>query len=259
MRRFVTGLGRVERAVPPAALRQQIRRQVARSRRLWRCGRLSIRSACCSSPSSRRCAPPLAMVLALMVGLVTPQSPGREPDAAADAAGPAGDRHRPGRRADVPAYTTSEVAGREFIWTEAAGSSGGWRGKTPEARVDAGSPQGRALLTRYSDLEFLLADGSPVVLRYNLETVEIHKLPPTRELGFEEQPVVHVHGRTVTTARLGGGLRPDHRGVPGEGSEVCLYRPQRLDRSRRSSSSRRRGSSSSPGFCAQQLLARSDS
>jgi hypothetical protein len=92
-------------------------------------------------------------------------------------------------------FTTSEVAGREFIWTDSGWIQKGLEGQTPVTRVEAGSPQGRALLTRYSDLEFLLADGSPVVLRYNLETVEIHKMPPSRVMGFDAQPVVH--GRTV--------------------------------------------------------------
>jgi len=96
-------------------------------------------------------------------------------------------------RVDLPAHavqagaqlsqvlTTSEVAGREFIWTDNGWIQKGLEGQTPVTRVDAGSPQGRALLTKYSDLEFLLADGSAVVLRYNLETVDNHNID--RKLG----------------------------------------------------------------------------
>ncbi|MFL6234313.1 MAG: hypothetical protein ACJ76N_14365, partial [Thermoanaerobaculia bacterium] len=77
----------------------------------------------------------------------------------------------------------------------------GLEGQTPVARMDAGSPQGRALLTKYSDLQLLLEDGSPVVLRYDLETVEIRNLPPNRVIGFEPQPAPRrahrTHGPTV--------------------------------------------------------------
>jgi len=44
---------------------------------------------------------------------------------------------------------------------------------TPIARVDARSPQGRALLARDPDLGYLLADGSRVVMRYQRETLEL--------------------------------------------------------------------------------------
>jgi hypothetical protein len=75
--------------------------------------------------------------------------------------------------------TTSKVAGREFVWTELGGGDvwvqRGLEGEIPEARVSAQSPQGRELLARYSDLGLLLADGSRVVLRYRLETVELSK------------------------------------------------------------------------------------
>jgi hypothetical protein len=84
--------------------------------------------------------------------------------------------------------TTSEVAGREFVWTETSWVQRGLEGETPVARVDSRSPRGRELLTKYSDLEFLLADGSPVVLRYNLETVEIRNGPRSRVLGLDAQP-----------------------------------------------------------------------
>jgi hypothetical protein len=198
MRRFVAGLGRVERAVPPAALRQQIRRQVITQQPTYGL-RKAVDSFCfLLFPVQPARHTAVVMALAVMVGLVTlnhqaeslmpPPTRGGQEIVTVQAGAQTGQL-----------FTTSEVADREFIWTDSGWIQRGLEGQTPVARVDAGSPQGRALLTRYSDLEFLLADGSPVVLRYNLETVEIHKLPPARDLGFETQPVGRVHARTVTT------------------------------------------------------------
>jgi putative zinc finger protein len=96
--------------------------------------------------------------------------------------------------------TTSEVAGRKFVRQEDDGvwnaflydtvgpsgpavTEGGVRNvwveqglpdRTPRARVDARSPEGRALLARYSELGDLLADGSRVLMRYQRETLELH-------------------------------------------------------------------------------------
>jgi len=71
--------------------------------------------------------------------------------------------------------TTSEVAGRVFVWSDdiwvQRGVDAGPAGQ-PRA-VPARSPAGRALLAKLSDLGMLLADGSRVVLRYNYETVEL--------------------------------------------------------------------------------------
>ena len=108
----------------------------------------------------------------------------------------------PGARFDTP--TTSEVAGLEFSWTEDKGwIQKGLEGQKPVARVDAGSPQGRALLTKYSALQWLLADGDPVVLRYNLETVEIRHDPPTRSLGYEAPaPRLVIHARHPGRGRV---------------------------------------------------------
>jgi hypothetical protein len=97
-------------------------------------------------------------------------------------------------------FTTSEVAGRKFILTESGWIQRGLEGQVPVAHVDAGSPQGRALLTKCSNLEILLADGSAVVLRYHLETVEIRNLPASHLLGYEAPQVRRVargHGRVV--------------------------------------------------------------
>jgi hypothetical protein len=199
MRRVVTGLGRVERAAPLAALRQQIRRQVISQPPVY-----GVRKALDSfhfllfpiRPALRTA---VVMGLALVVGLFTlnheadslmplPARGGQEIVTVLDGA------------QNSQMLTTSEVAGREFIWTDNGWIQRGLEGQTPVARVDAGSPQGRALLTRYADLEFLLADGSAVVLRYNLETVEIRNPPPSHVLGYEAPPVRRAergHGRMV--------------------------------------------------------------
>jgi len=73
---------------------------------------------------------------------------------------------------DLPP-TTSEVAGREFVWLGDRWIQRGLEGKKPESHVMAESPEGRAMLSKYADLDLLLADGTPVVLRYRLETVEL--------------------------------------------------------------------------------------
>ncbi|MEA2693495.1 MAG: hypothetical protein QOJ16_2882 [Acidobacteriota bacterium] len=97
----------------------------------------------------------------------------------------------------VVTETTSEVAGRTFVrqedkalWdyvlydtagqTESAGrertvwvEQGLMPGPAPQASIDARSPEGRALLARYSDLGYLLADGSRVVMRYQRATLEL--------------------------------------------------------------------------------------
>jgi len=195
MRRVVAGLGRVERAVPPPALRQQIRRQVIAQpqshglRRMFESLRFLLFPL---GPGLRTAA---AMGLALVVGLfalnhlsgVPPVSEPRmvQEEVTVKTGAPL-----------AMLLTTSEVAGREFIWTDAGWIQRGLEWETPVARLDAGSPQGQALLTKYSDLKLLLADGQSVVLRYNLETVEIR---PNRVIGFEAQPRPgsHRHGRTL--------------------------------------------------------------
>lgn len=198
MRRVVAGLGRVERAVPPAALRQQIRRQVITQQPTY-----GVRKAFDSFrfllfPLQPAMHTAVAMGLAMVVGLFILNHEAESLMPLPARVGQENVTVEVGAHAGHP-FTTSEVAGRKFVWTDSGWIQWGLEGQTPVARVDAGSPQGRALLTRYSGLKDLLADGQPVVLRYNLKTVEIHKLPPTRELGFDTQPIGHVHGRTVTT------------------------------------------------------------
>jgi anti-sigma factor RsiW len=70
--------------------------------------------------------------------------------------------------------TTSEVAGRVFVlrdddvWVQR-----GLDASELQASVPVRSAAGRRLLAELSDLDVLLADGSRVVLRYKLETLEL--------------------------------------------------------------------------------------
>jgi anti-sigma factor RsiW len=75
----------------------------------------------------------------------------------------------------VVPQTTSEVAGRVFVWSDDVWVQRGIdasEARQPRA-VPAHSAAGRALLAKHSDLGVLLADGSRVVLRYNFETLEL--------------------------------------------------------------------------------------
>lgn len=200
MRRVVQGLDRTGRAVPPAFLRQQIRRQVAVEsaapangfRAVFERFRLHLLALqpVLRTASAMGLAPPpptlrtvSVMGLALVVGLFVynHQAP------PAVAATPQ-EKITAGAFNETPILqTTSEVAGVEFIWTESRGwIQRGLVGKTPEVQVEATSPQGQALLHRYSGLADLLTEG-PVVFRYNLGTVELRRTP-TRALGYEADP-----------------------------------------------------------------------
>jgi hypothetical protein len=205
MRRVVSGLGRAGRAVqPPAALRQQIRRQVLAEPPVYGVRKALGTLRFLLFPLQPRLRTAAAMGLALVVGLFTvSHEEGSFLRSEGRAAGPGQEvvTVETGAQGGQVVPTTSEVAGREFLWTDDGWIQKGLVGQTPVARVDTGSPQGRALLTKFSDLEFLLADGSSVVLRYNLETVEIRNATPTRVLGYEGKPAVPPvrvrHGRTV--------------------------------------------------------------
>jgi anti-sigma factor RsiW len=71
--------------------------------------------------------------------------------------------------------TTSQVAGRVFVWSDDVWVQRGIdasEARQPRA-VPARSAAGRELLSKLADLDVLLEDGSRVVLRYNLETLEL--------------------------------------------------------------------------------------
>jgi hypothetical protein len=196
MRRVVNGLGGIRRAEPPAALRLQVRREVQ------------------TAPPVSGFAQRIGWAVESLRILLFPVKPAMRASAAFGLAAVAGlfavghmsdgflraDEPQPRRPIEIvetrlgeplalPPPTTSRVAGRDFTWTEAAGwVQSGLEGEKPETRLEAHSPQGKALLTKYSDLQLLLQDGSAVVLRYNTETVEIHGMPPvTRILGSGPQ------------------------------------------------------------------------
>jgi len=196
LRRVVNGLGGIHRAEPPAALRHQIRREVQTAppgglaqRIGWALESLRILLFPVRPTLRASAALGLAAVAGLFAvshgvgdGFLRNDEP--QPRRAIEIV-----ETRMGEPLSLPPQTTSEVAGRKFIWTDAGWVQRGLEGETPETRLDAHSPQGKALLTKYSDLQFLLEDGSSVVLRYNLETVEIRSMPPvTRILGSRPQP-----------------------------------------------------------------------
>jgi Putative zinc-finger len=191
MRRVVYKLDNIGRAVPPPALRQQIRRQVTTEAMMPPTGfRAMFERFCLPLLAPQPLLPPqptlrtaAVMGLALVVGLFvyTHQEPRAVPAPQENVtAGPY-------LETPISQITTSEVDGRKFILTDSGWIQRGLVGQTPEVQVEASSPQGRALLNRSPDLAILLQDGSPVVLRYNLGTVEIRKNPPTRALSFENE------------------------------------------------------------------------
>lgn len=77
--------------------------------------------------------------------------------------------------------TTSEVAGREFVYLDVAwverglerGFERGLERHRPIRLVHAKSPAGQRLLARYDGLGVLISEGSRVVLRYGGTSVEL--------------------------------------------------------------------------------------
>jgi len=181
MDRMVTRLWRLERAAPPAVIGQEVRSQVEQPqapREMLR----RLLAAAFGVPLQPVLRTATAMVLAFVMSLALVshgadlklrRSPVvvRQPTEVVTVSPALGPMILPD--------TTSQVAGREFVWTEhGAGEvwvQRGLEGLRPQARVRVGSPQGKALLTQYSELRYLLADGARVVLRYRLETVELSR------------------------------------------------------------------------------------
>lgn len=185
MRRVVTGLGRAERAALPPGLHQQIRRQVVQEVPVYGMRKLlqSLRFMLFPIQPGLRTAVGMGMALVVSLFAVNHVVVVPEPLPAVEIEEVTVE---PGAQFVEP--TTSEVAGREFVWTEAGWVQRGLEGTVPAAHVDADSPRGKELLKRYSDLKLLLVEGSPVVLTYGLQTVEIRVSAPTRVLGFETDP-----------------------------------------------------------------------
>lgn len=187
IRRVVTGLGRAERAALPPGLHQQIRRQVVQEVPVYGMRKVLQSLRFMLFPLRPGMQTATAMGMALVVGLFAVAHSVVEPVPAPKM--PATKvTVEPGARDWKP--TTSEVAGRKFILTEAGWVQDGLEWTVPAAHVDANSPRGQELLKRVS-VGILLVDGSPVVLTYGLQTVEIRVTPPTRVLGFETDPAVY--------------------------------------------------------------------
>ncbi|HVT17401.1 MAG TPA: zf-HC2 domain-containing protein [Thermoanaerobaculia bacterium] len=185
-RRAVLGLRHGARATPPAALAERVRRQVALAAQADGRGWLrdlrhpvaalrGLRAWASDLPLRPALATPLGVGLALMVCLLLAEH--------GQSWKPYGPAPRPvpvfhveesfGDSITVVPQTTSEVAGRVFVLSDDVWVQRGLDSREPQARVSSRSREGRALLAKFSDLGFLLADGSRVVLRYNLETLEL--------------------------------------------------------------------------------------
>lgn len=70
--------------------------------------------------------------------------------------------------------TTSEVAGRTFVWNDDnLWVEEGVRERAPHRMVLASSPAGKQLLARYRDLGYLISGGERVLLRDRRDTLEL--------------------------------------------------------------------------------------
>jgi hypothetical protein len=187
MRRLVHGLQRLEQPAPPPLLAERIL-QAARLAPppattlagFWQRLRRLIEARGLDRPYVPALSTPLAMALALLVSVLLVEhrqawrpwyqwqagiESRQEPEFMVEEA-----------FGDAPLgmpQTTSQVAGRVFVLTGNTWVQRGIDGGAPEARIHARSAEGRQLLAHLSDLGVLLADGSRVVLRYNLQTLEL--------------------------------------------------------------------------------------
>lgn len=186
-RRLVGTLRGMAPAEPPGDLAARVGARIAAERQAG-AGRWARALRACYSaslrwfalpPSRHSFSTPLGATLAVLVMALVAEH-GSLPGLAGGTAA----RQRPeflvseafGETPAVLPQTTSEVAGRVFVlgdgvWVQRGVDASDAR--EPQARVQARSPQGRALLAQLSGLGVLLADGSRVVLRYKLETLEL--------------------------------------------------------------------------------------
>lgn len=182
MQRTVSGIWRLERAAPPPGLSTRVRAEVAAARQPEPAFARNVVSYVFGLPNrpSLRTAAAVALPLVLSLFLFTngmEQKAGLEPVMPPPALVEVVTVEPVADMPLVLPQTTSKVAGREFVWRELGGGDvwvqRGLEGEVPASRLSAQSPQGRELLAQYSELGLLLADGSKVVLRYRLETVEL--------------------------------------------------------------------------------------
>ena len=173
MRRLVAEIRRIERAAPPPDLAYQVKAQVAAvgEVRTWRSRARDLFRSLVFQPSFRTAAA-MGLAVAAVLGFEAWQ---RVPPVE----GPRPEIVKVSTTFGEPPLglpeTTSEVAGREFVWSGDRWIQKGLKWKTPETRVMLASPEGQAMISRYSDLMLLLTDGSRVVLQYRLATVELSK------------------------------------------------------------------------------------
>ena len=182
MQRTVSGVWRLERVAPPPGLSTRVRAEVAAVRGPEPVPVRSLGALIFGLPNQRGFRTAAAIALPLVLSLFLFRNGMEQKAVESNLMPPPAlvEVVTVEPVADLPLaipLTTSKVAGREFVWRE-QGSGDVWvqkglEGEVPEFRVSAQSPQGRELLARYSDLGLLLADGSSVVLRYRLETVEL--------------------------------------------------------------------------------------
>ncbi|HWN42190.1 MAG TPA: zf-HC2 domain-containing protein [Thermoanaerobaculia bacterium] len=183
MQRTVSGVWHLDRVAPPPGFSTRVRAEVAAVRRPEPTLVRTVAAYVFGLPNQRalRTAAVAALPLVLSVFLFTngmEEKVGLEQNLMPLPA-PV-ERVTVTPMADLPLAfpdTISKVADREFVWREVVGGAvwvqKGLEGEVPEFRVSAQSPQGRELLERYSELGFLIAEGSKVVLRYRLETIEL--------------------------------------------------------------------------------------
>ena len=183
MQRTVSGLWRLERPAPPPGLSTRVRAEVAAMRAPEPAPSRGVLSYLFGLPNRPvlRTAAAMALPLVLSFFLFSNGMEKNFVEARTEPLPSPVEVVTVVPAADMPPVvplTTSKVAGREFVWRELGNGNGdvwvqrGLEGEVP-VRVSAQSPQGRELLERYSDLGFLIAEGSKVVLRYRLETIEL--------------------------------------------------------------------------------------
>jgi Putative zinc-finger len=176
MRRLVVEIRRLERPAPPADLGYQVRAQVAAQgevRTLRRRARDLFRSLFVQP--SFRAATAMGLGLATVLGFLAWQNVPPVPPLDGSRPSIVTVRTTFGEAPLGLPATTSEVAGIEFIWSGGRWVQKGLEWKTPETRVMVASPEGQAMINKYSDLMLLLTDGSRVVMQYRLATVELSK------------------------------------------------------------------------------------
>ncbi|HEX5716560.1 MAG TPA: anti-sigma factor [Thermoanaerobaculia bacterium] len=181
MQRTASGVWHLERVAPPPGLSTRVRAEVAAVRRPEPTLVHTAAAYLFGLPNQRVLRTTAAFALPLVLSLFLFKN-GMEQKAEQNLMPPPAPVERVTviPMADLPLAfpdTISKVAGREFVWRELRSGDvwvqKGLEGQVPEFRVSAQSPQGRELLERYSDLGFLIAEGSKVVLRYRLETIEL--------------------------------------------------------------------------------------